>query len=120
MHQVVHRVGFEHLLLFLNTKTQNRAEEVCELDRVVRAEHDQANLGRHLRQVSEGLLDQCLNVAFGCFDFFRIFDFQFGKNLHARAQEWLFLHPLLHANSICPLDDQVQRVVGALHPFDHH
>src|SRR5258707_568046 len=35
MHQLVHRVGFEHLLLFIDTEAQNRTEKICEPDRTV-------------------------------------------------------------------------------------
>ncbi len=45
---------------------------------------------------------------------------QLRQNLHARAQERLFLRPLEHANAIGPLNDHVQRVFDSLHALDHY
>ena len=120
MHELVDRVGFEHLLLFIHAQTEDRTEEVCEADRIVRAEHHHADFRRHLRQISQRLLNQRLDVALGGFDFFFVLYFQLGKDLHACAQEWLALQPFQHADAIGALDDQVQRVFDALHPFDHY
>ena len=120
VHQLVHSVGFEHLLLALDTEAQNRAEKICEPDRIVSAQHDHANFRRHLRQIGEGLLNQRLHVALCSFDFFLIRDQEIGENLHARAQKRSLLHPLQNPNSIGALHDQMKRIFDALHAFDHY
>src|SRR3979490_395132 len=104
MHELIDRVGLEHLLFFLNPEAENRSEEVSEPDRIVRAEYNHANLRRHLRQVSERLLNQRLHVALGSLDLFFVLYFQIGKNLHAGAQKRLLLYPLQYADSLSSLD----------------
>ena len=120
MHQLVGGIRFEHLLFFLDPQTQDRAEKVSQLNGIVRAQHHQTNFGRHLRQISQRLLNQRLHIALRGFDFFSVLYCQFGKNAHAGAQKRRFLRPLFHANAIRSLDDQVQRVFDPLHAFDHH
>ena len=105
VHQLIHRVGFEHLLLFLNPETENRAQKIRESGGIVGAQHHQPHFRRNLRQIGKRLLNKRLHVALGRLDFFFIPDLEFGRNLHPRAQERFFLHPLLHANSIRSLND---------------
>ncbi len=119
MGQLVYRVGFEHLLLFLDPKIEDRAEEISEADWLLSAQHDHAHFRWHLRQVSQRLLDQLLHVALDGFNFFFVYYFQFGKNLHPRALERFALHPFEDADSIRSLHDQVQRIFDTLHPLDH-
>ena len=120
VHQLIHRIGLKHLLLFLNSETENRAQKIRQPRGIIRAQHNEPHFRRDLRQISKRLLDKRLHVALGRLDFFFIPDLQFGRNLHPRPHERFFLHPLLHPNSIRSLNDQMQRVFDALHALDHH
>ena len=91
--QIVDAVRFEHLLLFLNAETENRSKKISEPDGIIRAQHQETDFRRHLRQVSQSLLNQRLNIALGGLNLFFIAQFQFGKHPYARTQVWLGLLP---------------------------
>ena len=86
VHQIVNGVGFEHLLLFLNSETENRSEKIGQPHWIIGAQHHQAHFRRHLRQVGQRLLNQRLHIALGRFDFFLVLDLQLGQHPHATAQ----------------------------------
>ncbi len=77
----IDRIRFEHLLLGFDAEIENGRKKIGKLYRVLLRHHGHPDLGRNVRQQSEGLLDHSLDVAFQGLDLFFVGRGQIGQYL---------------------------------------